>query len=116
MIDEWDVEYKKQKEDIKNQREDLSIKWAVVEKNQKENEIQRKQLDKDLEKNSKLLQEIETKGGKLAEKMEDLKTREWELAKNITEFRETKYQFLVIMKQKGISKLDIDKLDKEFSI
>lgn len=115
-IQGWEERYKKQNDELQEQREDLSIKWAVVEKNKKENEIQRKQLDKDLEKNSKLLQEIETKGGNLAEKMDDLKTRGWELAKNITEFRETKYQFLVIMKQKGISKLDIDKLDKEFSI
>ncbi len=63
-----------------------------------------------------MLQDIDSKSSKLEEKLEDLKNREWELAKNITEFRETKYQFLVIMKQKGISKLDIEKLDKEFSI
>lgn len=116
MIDEWEKEYKRQKEWLATQHEEINVKWAVIEKTQKENSIERKQLDKDIEKNAKMLQDIDSKSSKLEEKLEDLKNREWELAKNITEFRETKYQFLVIMKQKGISKLDIEKLDKEFSI
>jgi len=50
------------------------------------------------------------------EKIQELRSKEQEIAKTITEFQEEKYRFLVIMKQREIKKTDLDKLDKDFNL
>lgn len=48
--------------------------------------------------------------------MHQVTEKELEVNKKISEFQDEKYKFLILMKQKGIKKSDIDQLDKEFNI
>lgn len=48
--------------------------------------------------------------------MQAIEEKELSINKKISEFQEEKFKFLVLMKQKGIKKSDIDDLEKDFNL
>lgn len=53
---------------------------------------------------------------KSKELMQVIEEKELSINKKISEFQEEKFKFLVLMKQKGIKKSDIDELEKDFNL
>jgi len=77
----------------------------------KENDVANK-LQKIEEKKA----ETEATYTKSKELMQVIEEKELAINKKISEFQDEKFKFLVLMKQKGIKKSDIDELDKDFNL
>lgn len=77
----------------------------------KENEINNKMMEVEEKKS-----ETEATYAKSKELMQVIEEKELAMNKKISEFQDEKFKFLVLMKQKGIKKSDIDELDKDFNL
>lgn len=84
-------------------REEQVSKWKA--------DIERREIKLKEDKDNIEKTHIESK-----EIMQTITEKELQINKNISDFQDEKYKFLVLMKQKEIKRGDIDKLDKEFNL
>lgn len=119
----------KEKQLNDNEKKYIKIKWDAEGKI-KVMETMMFELTQREEKSLKMQADIERRETQIREKQEHLdKThieakemmqmiteKELKINKNISDFQDEKYKFLVLMKQKEIKRTDIDKLDKEFNL
>lgn len=100
--------YTKEIEHLKEIKEYVNTK--TIELSNQENMLLKKEKDvnKSIESETKLKEDNKSY-------LLEIQSKEMDLMKKITEFQEEKYKFFMIMKQKGIKKVDLDKLEKDFN-
>lgn len=115
-IEKNTIKYNKIKYDAENSVGDMQK--MMLESIKKEETLLK--LQADIDRKLIVLKEKEQTNTKILEDAKsDINTitqKELEINKKISEFQDEKFKFLVLMKQKGIKKSDIDQLEKDFTL